>query len=359
MRRFMIISAVLASGVFGQDGETKKEQKPIQISGRVQVQHYWDREIGSSAPVTKEGMRIRRGRVRFLAQPSEFTRADVQLEVRDNSPRVLDAEVDLLFGSWTLRAGQFKIPVWREELRSSGKLMLVERSLAAEFLVVNLLSAQHIGVELNGKVSSAQLAVNLSNGSGSGGREDAGRSKTVAGTPYINNGKMLSGRLNLPIRKEFEIGFSAALNRLGNRIDTNDTRGSAWMSGLDGVVAIPIRDAKLLAEGGMYVGSFDRKIVGTTKDRLFHAGDATLLWQNKLTRHDAWAGLDAYEYGVGITYLEPNSRVDDDETWQVRTGPAFLFGSKTRLQTNAEFTRSTAKGSKWGFGLRTQLTVNF
>ncbi|NIW80878.1 MAG: hypothetical protein GWN16_16070, partial [Calditrichae bacterium] len=83
------------------------------------------------------------------------------------------------------RVGQFKVPVWREELRSSGSLLLVERSAAAEFLADLLLSARHVGIEFGGQFQNGvDFAVNYSNGAGEGEREDAGRNKSFS----INNG---------------------------------------------------------------------------------------------------------------------------------------------------------------------------
>lgn len=344
-----------------KEGE-KKVSKPVKVSGRVQVQHLWDSETSSDAKTTNEGFRIRRGRIMIAAEPNEYVKATIQLEARDNSPRMLDAEVDVKLNAWTLRAGQFKVPVWREELRSSGDLLLIERSIAAEFLASNLFSARHMGVELTGKLGSSELALNFSNGAGEGGREDAGRTKsaTFATAPHTNNGKMISARFNVPVMKGFELGASGSVNRLGNAIDTIDNRGSAWAAGLDGSYEIEALGGNVLAEGGIMAGSFAKKILGTTKDRTFKGGDFSVLWRNSLTRPvQHLAGADGYEFAVGISYLEPNSLLDEDEEWNFRWGPAILFGPKMRLQVNGEWTKSTASGSKSEFGLRTQLTVKF
>lgn len=344
-----------------KEGE-KKASKPVKVSGRVQVQHFWDSETTTDASKTNEGFRVRRGRIKIAAEPSEYVKAMIQLEARDNSPRMLDAEIDVKLNTWTLRAGQFKVPVWREELRSSGDLLLIERSIAAEFLAANLFSARHIGVELNGKIGASEVAVNVSNGAGEGGREDAGREKSnaFAANLHTNNGKMVSARFNLPIMKGVELGASGSVNQLGNSIDTVDNRGTAWAAGLDGATQVEVLGGQVIAEGGVMAGSFAKKILGSNKDRKFKGGDVSVLWRDKFSGpKSGLVGADGYELAAGVSYLEPNSLVDEDEEWNFRFGPAILFGPKMRLQLNGEWTVSTASGSKTEFGLRTQWTVNF
>ena len=67
--------------------------------------------------------------------------------------------------------------------------------------------------------------MNYSNGTGEGGREDAGRTRytivddtTFASIDNVNNGKLITARINVPIKKVAEIGLSFALNQLGNEI---------------------------------------------------------------------------------------------------------------------------------------------
>ncbi len=354
-------TGLIAQEKSGGDGE-KKAPKALKIGGRVQVQNLWNSDAAAADGTTNEGFRIRRGRIKIAAEPSEYVKAQIQLEARDNTPRMLDAEVGLKLNAWTLRAGQFKVPVWREELRSSGDLLLIERSIAAEFLALNLFSARHMGVELTGKVAKSEVAVNFSNGAGEGGREDAGRTKsaTFTGTSHTNNGKMVSARFTVPVVKSFEVGASGSINQLGNKIGAVDNRGSAWAAGLDGTYETDAMGGKVIAEGGILAGAFDKDIFAQSKDRKFKGGDLTVLWRNALSKaYPGFAGLDGYEFAAGISYLEPNSLVDEDEEWNYRFGPAFLFGPKTRIQINGEITKPTASGSKSEFMLRTQLTVNF
>jgi len=140
----------------GQEVSAKNAVK-WSMSGRIQLQHAYSGDIASNADETNNGFRIRRGRLQVNGVLNDYISTQFQIEVRDNSPRLKDAEGKLkLFNDFFLRLGQFKVPVWREELRSSGKLLLVERSPAAEFLADMLLSARHIGVEFGGQVHEGQ-----------------------------------------------------------------------------------------------------------------------------------------------------------------------------------------------------------
>ncbi|MEJ2545428.1 MAG: porin, partial [Calditrichaceae bacterium] len=146
----VVVLFVFSASLMAQDVEASKA-KNWSLSGRVQLQHLYDNSIDADAAKNNNGFRMRRTRLQVKAKLTDWVSGKVQIEVRDNSPRLKDAEAKAkLFNNYALRLGQFKVPVWREELRSSGSLYLVERSHAAEFLVDNYLSARHIGLEVSG-----------------------------------------------------------------------------------------------------------------------------------------------------------------------------------------------------------------
>ena len=146
------------------------KSKSWDLTGRVQVQHLFDNDTESDAARTNNGFRIRRGRFQISSHLNDNVSAKFQIEVRDNSPNLKDAEAKVkILKHHYLRFGQFKVPVWREELRSSGSLLLVERSAAAEFLADSYLSARHVGLEFGGKIGdNVNFAANYSNGAGEG-----------------------------------------------------------------------------------------------------------------------------------------------------------------------------------------------
>jgi hypothetical protein len=338
----------------GQDVVASNAEK-WSMSGRVQLQHSYSSDIATNADETNNGFRIRRGRLQVKGELTQYVSTKFQIEVRDNSPRLKDAEGKLkLFNDFHLRLGQFKVPVWREELRSSGKLLLVERSPAAEFLAEMLLSARHVGVEFGGQIQKGvSFAVNYSNGSGEGGREDAGRSKSLD----VNNGKLFTGRVNVTAGETIELGLSAAANQLGNKIGNADTSGTVYALAPDFGIYL---DSGVDFEGGIAFGGISKDLIDATDDQKFMVADITGRWHTKLDEpNPSLAGMDGIELAGGISYIEPNTSNDKDEIMYFRFGPALNFGKHTRIQVNGEVAKPTADGADTFFLVRSQATLNF
>lgn len=325
------------------------------LSGRIQLQHAYSSDIPSNADETNNGFRIRRGRLQVKGVLNDYISTKFQIEVRDNSPRLKDAEGKLkLFNDFFLRLGQFKVPVWREELRSSGKLLLVERSPAAEFLADMLLSARHIGVEFSGQIhDGVDFAFNYSNGAGEGERETEGTSKSID----VNNGKLFTGRVNVVASDVIELGLSAAANQLGNRIGSRDTSGTVYAIAPD--LGIYLKQGVDI-EGGIAFGGISKDLIKTADDQKFVVGDVTGRLHIKLNEPNAaLAGLDGVELAGGVSYIEPNTGIDKDEVLYFRFGPALDFGKHTRIQVNGEIAKPTAEGADTFTVVRSQATINF
>ncbi len=362
--KFCVWNLILVVGLmfggmntFAQENVRAKNASNWELSGRVQLQYLNNTDTESDASRTTNGFRIRRGRLQTKANLNSFVSAKFQIEVRDNSPRLKDAEAKIkLFKSAYVKFGQFKVPVWREEfMRSSGKLLLVERSEAAEFLADNLLSARHVGLEFGSKVGDkVHFAVNFSNGAGEGIREDAGRSKSDA----VNNGKMLVGRVDVDATKNVKIGISGAANNLGNEIGDADNTGAVTVIAPDFGVYL---DSGFDIEGGIAFGNVSKDLLGVedAHDRGFTVFDVTGRWKKKLDKKsENLGGLDAFELAAGFGRVDPDTDVDNDEESFFRFGPAVYFGSKTRLQLNGEIEMPSADGADSVFKIRSQLTVN-
>ena len=113
-------------------------------------------------------------------------------------------------------------------------------------------------------------------------------------------------------------------------------------------------------EGGMAFGSVSSNFLGAASDQNFLLSDVTGRWTKKLAHaSEELGGLDAIEFAAGVSYVEPNSDVSDDETLFLRFGPAMLFGKNARLQLNGELENPTAKGAGSIFRARLQTTFNF
>ncbi len=353
MRIAPVLAVVLLLAGTRADAQEVSSSNAVKwdLSGRIQLQHTYDTDREADASSTNNGFRIRRARLQTKVTLNSWVQAKIQIDVRDNKPRLKDAVGKFkLAKNVAFRFGQFKVPVWREELRSSANLLLVERSAAAEFLVDELLSARHIGVELNGKLfKGLSFAVNYSNGAGEGGREDASRSKTMS----VNNGKMVSGRLNAFLGKHFQVGISGVSNSLGVNVDSLDSRGTASLLAADFGVYLPLG---LDVEGGLALGSKSAELTGGT-DQSFLLADITGRWRHRFKKENTGL-VDALELAAGVSYVEPNADLADDESIHLRFGPAVYFGKHARFQVNGELAMPTAAGASSTFLVRSQFTLN-
>lgn len=264
---------------WGQEVKTKNSIG-LNLCGRVQFQHLYSDRYSDHDSITNHGFKLRRVRLLFESEITPYLFAKVQVEVRDNSPRLKDAEGKLIFfEKYYLRFGQFKVPVWREEfLRSSGDLILAERSNAAEFLVVNLLSARHIGVEVGGNlISPISFVLNYSNGSGEGNSEVD--KKIIQGNKLssdINNGKMWAGRVDVNFNKHIQLGISGVVNYLGSQV------GNLYNKG-ENIVVAPDLGLYLKSgfelEGGVALGALSKYFTKTQNDEKFSMIDLSGRWK--------------------------------------------------------------------------------
>ncbi len=383
-RRMLTAAAAAVLLMVGQSGlaqEEKKEPKQevkaansesISITGRVQLQHVYTDQFESDGTVTNYGFRMRRVRLRTDAKLTSFVSARVEFDVRDNSPVLKDAFGKIkLFENYNLRGGQFKVPVWREEyIRSSGELLLVERSPVADFLVLMLLSARQVGAEFGGNVNKQlSFAINYNNGAGEGIHELARRKEstlTVNGVRVnnVNNGKMLVGRIDFNPSKQLQLGISAAVNYIGNEIASFDSLGNKTVKNTRGQNSVIAPDLGIYlpmgvdVEAGVAFGTITQNYLNTQDDVDFTGFDITGRWKTKLQNASAsLGGLDGFEFAAGVSYLDTDFEIFADRL-TVRLGPAFYFGKKTRLQINGEYVEPSNENTDNILRLRSQITVN-
>jgi hypothetical protein len=345
--------AMLTVSVLHAEDVKVKNAKNWTLTGRVQMQHLYNSDIESNAAKTNQGFRMRRVRIQTSVKMNDWVSGKIQFDIRDNNPVLKDAEGKIkLFGEGYFRFGQFKAPVWREEFkRSSGKLLLVERSAAASFLEATLLSGRHVGIEVGGDLSEKiGFAVNYSNGAGAGVRETAGTTKS----DEVNNGKLLAGRLDAELSDNLALGISAVRNVLGKKIGPADNTGAVTVVAPD----FAFKKQQFTLEGGVAIGTFSKDFLGTMDDVGFTLFDITGHWMQRLATPNAQlGGLDGVGFAVGYSRVDPNGDVEKDETGFLRFGPEVYFGKNTRLQINGEL-EMPSSDSDSVFSLRSQLTVN-
>jgi hypothetical protein len=347
---------------------TASKSEKWSLSGTLQFQWLHDFDLPAAGRRTNDGFRVRRSRFKAAGKVTSQVDAVFYIEVRDNSPRLKDGFGRIRLGDkLTLRFGQFKVPVWREEYqRSSGNLLLIERSAVAAYLVNRLLSARHVGVEAAIEAGKAEILLNLSNGAGEGLRETAGTRKNGVG---VNNGKMLSGRLNLQLQRQLEFGISVVANRLGG--DGADLNGDGipetnrWRTAIapDFLLTVPVgQQGGLDIEGGLFFASSQdgRAAAGGRLADLNAFGfDLSGRYNRKVAALEEFGGLDGIEFAAGVSFVDPNTDVSDDAQSVLRAGPGFLFGKNSRLQINAELLIPQAQNANTTFRLRAQTTFRF
>lgn len=342
--------------VLAQESNVKaKKSSSWEFSGRVQLQHAYNEEFNLQDDVVKHGFRIRRARIQTKASVNSWLSGKIQVDVRDNSPRLKDAEgkIKLFNGNYNLRFGQFKIPVWREEfLRSSGDLIMVERSLASSFLIVNLLSARNVGLEFGGKVNEKfSFAINYNNGAGEGNRELGNSESRV-----VNDGKMWVGRVDFNLSKVVKVGVSGAVNQVGQASDSDTTTGNNTLLAPDFGIYLP---SGIDIEGAIATGIIDKSFIEQFADKKYTVWNLSGRWKKFYkTALEAWGGLNGFELAASATGI--NSDVSTaDESNVYKGGFGLYFGKRMRLQSNFEYHIPVAEGEDNFTTIRTNFTLNF
>ncbi len=367
MGKLYIVLYLVILGIFWQHQPAKaqevqaKNSLKLDISGRVQLQHVYNNRLRTLDNETYHGFRMRRVRLEVQGELTPFLSATIQVDAPDNAPRLKDGFGKLkLFQNYYFRFGQFKVPIWREEfLRSSGNLFLVERSSAADFLVLTNLSARQIGVEVGGSPSpNFSFAFNYSNGSGEGISEIE---RYILGTDSmplltVNNGKMYVGRADFKFSDRFKIGISGVVNYVGSKVDTVNNSGKNTAIAPDFGIYLPMG---LQLEGGVAHGSVSKAFfVGSFEDQTYTTGNVSGRWRKMLKSESAnWGGLSGYEIEAGYSFIDlKNAEFEVRNSFAF--GPAAYFGKKSRLQVNLEIVNPAIKNEANFWRIRSQFTVN-
>jgi len=363
---FLVILISLFFSQLQSQEVASKNSMSLEFSGRVQLQHLYAPETQLQEGITLNGFRIRRGRLRVDAKITPYLSTKFQMEARDNFPRLKDAEGKLkLFTNYYVRFGQFKVPVWREEfLRSSSDLILVERSPASIFLIINLLSARQIGAEVGGQFTEKfSFAFNYSNGSGEGNSEIAVLEKLSLknGTvSLLNDGKMYTGRLDYNFSDAIQVGISGVINDIGVQSDTINQSGQNSLIAPDIGIYLP---NGIDIEAGVGYGEISKSFFQIFNDQTYFLADVTGRWKKFYKKENAkWGGLNGFELAAGVSHINTQLKTDNEELNErttVRFGPGVYFGKKTRLQVNGEFVDSKSNGKNNFWRIRSQFTVNF
>jgi phosphate-selective porin OprO/OprP len=201
--------------------------KFLQLSGFTQIRYLNMEEKGK-----RSGFDIRRARLDLKGSITPYFAYRLQTEFADK-PKILDANAEIRITDYfTLTMGQFKVPFSMENLASSNKLEMIDRSQVVEALVargkdvIGNQNGRDIGIQAGGGfmkkngIPVIEYRIGFFNGSGINIADTANDAKDVAARLVFNPIKGLSfgggyyGGYGKALKPDVE-GISQARNRLG------------------------------------------------------------------------------------------------------------------------------------------------
>jgi phosphate-selective porin OprO and OprP len=223
--------------------------RQMQLTGYTQVRFQSLQEKGK-----KDGFDIRRARLDLKGSASPWFSYRVQADLA-SSPKLIDAYGEIKLSEYfTITAGQFKVPFSLENLVSSNKLEMIDRSQVVEALVargkdvIGNQNGRDIGIQAGGtllKIKDASIIeyrIGVFNGSGINVLDTANKSKDVAVRLVVNPIKGLSfgssyyNGYDKAIKPDVP-GKSQVRNRLGfeaSYVTTTISLKGEYISGKDG-----------------------------------------------------------------------------------------------------------------------------
>jgi phosphate-selective porin OprO/OprP len=199
----------------------------IQLSGFTQLRYLQMEEKGK-----RSGFDIRRARLDIKGSISPYFSYRLQTEFADK-PKILDATGEIKIADFFIvTAGQFKIPFSMENLASSNKLEMIDRSQVVEALVargkdvIGNQNGRDIGIQIGGGVLKKngtpmiEYRLGVFNGSGINIADTVNNAKDIVGRLILNPAKGLSfgagyyGGYGKASKPNVE-GISQVRNRLG------------------------------------------------------------------------------------------------------------------------------------------------
>jgi phosphate-selective porin len=223
--------------------------RQMQLTGYSQVRYQAFQESGKH-----NGFDIRRARVDLKGSVTPFFSYRLQADLVDK-PKMIDAYGEIKLADYFLiTAGQFKIPFSMENLTSSNKLEMIDRSQVVEALVarskdvIGNQNGRDIGLQISGTflkvkdIPVIEYRLGVFNGSGINVADTANNAKDISGRLIFTPIKGLSfgGGFYKGWDKAIKpdvVGKSQTRNRLGGEISYVVNRFSVkseYISGKDG-----------------------------------------------------------------------------------------------------------------------------
>jgi phosphate-selective porin OprO and OprP len=173
--------------------------RQMQLSGYSQLRYQTFQETGK-----KDGFDIRRARLDLRGNVTPYFSYRAQADLADK-PKLIDGYGEIKLADYfTITAGQFKIPFSLENLASSNKLEMIDRSQVVEALVargkdvIGNQNGRDIGIQVSGtflKVKDlpvVEYRLGIFNGSGINVADTANEAKDIVGRLILTPVKGLS-----------------------------------------------------------------------------------------------------------------------------------------------------------------------
>lgn len=213
-----------------QETDANKKSFPLMASKFIQLSGYTQlRYVSMEEKGKRSGFDIRRARLDLKGSITPYFAYRVQTELADK-PKLLDAYGEIKISDhFVITAGQFKIPFSMENLTSSNKLEMIDRSQVVEALVargkdvIGNQNGRDIGVQIGGGlvkkngVNAIEYRLAVFNGSGINVADTANDAKDLAARLVFNPVKGLSfgGGFYGGYAKAAESSTSQVRNRYG------------------------------------------------------------------------------------------------------------------------------------------------
>ncbi len=274
---------------------------------------------------------VKRARFKALWHPTDWLTGVIHIDAAEvlvlGGSILKDAYVHIYpLKELQLRVGQFKKPFSGLELRSLGKLRLINRGPGNDLIIEDLgYGDRDLGVQLSGRlIKSVKLDYFLGAFNGSGPNiTDPGNSKDIV------------ARLQIKPVKPFTIGANGSVKFFDDTTDNQPPRG--WATGLD--MRLKPGDFHFYAEGllGANHLAYRYSSVVTADDPpMFINALGVVSYRHVFPVHWRFALEPAFKF----EFLEPDANIVDDEIMVFTPGINTYFGKYFRLMIDVEITRS-------------------
>ena len=274
---------------------------------------------------------VKRARFKALWYPTDWLTGVIQIDAAEilvlGGSILKDAYIHISpLREIQLSVGQFKKPFSGLEMRSLGKIRLINRGPGNDLIIEDLgYGDRDLGAQISGRlIKSVKFDYFLGAFNGSGPNiGDPGNSKDIV------------ARLQMKPVKQLALGANGSMKFFDDTTGSQPPRG--WATGLD--VRLKPGDFQFYAEGllGANHLAYRYSSAVTADDPpMFMDALGVISYRHVFPVHWRFALEPAFKF----EFLEPDANIMDDEIMVFTPGINTYFGKYFRLMINVEITRS-------------------